>query len=390
MSLRLSGMLLGGLRCGLSLFLILAPALAQPQTCPDLQQQYDRAVQDIARLQQALGEARQALAASPQQPTAAAAGGSAEDLFYAAQAYSSVKKYPEALRVLATAISLSPEDARLYRQRALVHAQLGHYPEAMADLSAAIVRAPKDAIAYNQRGIIAYARNDLPQARHDFSSAIELQPQLSEAYNNRGLVARKLGDYPQAIKDCTHAAQLGMTSALENLQVLQSEVRQAQERLRAAGVNPGPADGVPGQQTISALQQYQRAHGLSPTGLLDEPTRNALGLALTTPAATSGSTETPVHFLQQTPPEYPALARQQGLEGTVTLRLEMLTNGTVGQVEVAKSSGAPILDEAAQAAAHTWTHTPAMQNGVPVTRWVQLSLTFTLKDTKGPQVDERR
>jgi peptidoglycan hydrolase-like protein with peptidoglycan-binding domain len=63
----------------------------------------------------------------------------------------------------------------------------------------------------------------------------------------------------------------------------QTEVRQAQERLREAGFNPGPADGQFGTQTKEALMDYQKAHGLPQTGQLDESTRELLMVQRTSP-----------------------------------------------------------------------------------------------------------
>jgi peptidoglycan hydrolase-like protein with peptidoglycan-binding domain len=54
------------------------------------------------------------------------------------------------------------------------------------------------------------------------------------------------------------------------------DVRQAQERLKEAGFNPGPADGQLGVQTKEAIKEYQKAQGLPQTGQLDEPTRDLL------------------------------------------------------------------------------------------------------------------
>ncbi|MBI3330422.1 MAG: peptidoglycan-binding protein [Nitrospinae bacterium] len=55
------------------------------------------------------------------------------------------------------------------------------------------------------------------------------------------------------------------------------EIQQAQVLLKAAGFDPGPADGTPGERTRAALQRYQQANGLSVTGELDQDTRDALG-----------------------------------------------------------------------------------------------------------------
>ena len=72
------------------------------------------------------------------------------------------------------------------------------------------------------------------------------------------------------------------------------------------------------------------------------------------------------------------MARQHGWEGTVTLRLELRADGTVGDVQVTRSSGHEVLDSAAQETAKTWKHPPATQDGSPVTRWADMHLTFTL------------
>lgn len=123
-----------------------------------------------------------------------------------------------------------------------------------------------------------------------------------------------------------------------------------------------------------------------PQGLLDDKTKTALGIRLDTPLAPHQpqATASPLYFRQQPKPEYPLLARQQGWEGTVTLRFEMLADGTIGKVDIVKSSGYPILDAAAQDAVKQWTHEPAKRHGMPVTRWATLDFNFTL-DKVGKQ-----
>jgi Putative peptidoglycan binding domain len=55
-------------------------------------------------------------------------------------------------------------------------------------------------------------------------------------------------------------------------------IRQAQERLAEKGFDPGPITGQRSAKTQDALRRFQRAQGLSPTGALDEHTRQALGM----------------------------------------------------------------------------------------------------------------
>ena len=58
----------------------------------------------------------------------------------------------------------------------------------------------------------------------------------------------------------------------------QEQIKGAQERLKAAGHDPGSVDGVWGPQTGAAVRAYQHHYGLPVSGVLDEATLNALGL----------------------------------------------------------------------------------------------------------------
>lgn len=55
-------------------------------------------------------------------------------------------------------------------------------------------------------------------------------------------------------------------------------IQQAQVLLKAAGFDPGPADGALGERTRAALRQYQQANGLPVTAELDQATQEALGM----------------------------------------------------------------------------------------------------------------
>ena len=257
------------------------------------------------------------------------------------------------------AIERAPQDAASFRNRGITYTYLGEYQLALSDLNKAIELNPQDAVAHNHRGIVYYTLGNLQQAVPSFDKAIELQPKLAEAYNNRGIALRKLGNYRQATKDFDVAAQLGMTFATQHLQALKDEIRQAQERLQKAGMNPGLPDGIPGQQTLTALQQFQRVRGLAVTGLLDEATRHALGLSPSAPVLGSQATaESLPRFVHQPKPGI-SVTGPAAEAGTVTLRLEWLACGTVGKVQMVKSSGHSLLDTTAQEVVKTWTHVPA-------------------------------
>jgi peptidoglycan hydrolase-like protein with peptidoglycan-binding domain len=65
-------------------------------------------------------------------------------------------------------------------------------------------------------------------------------------------------------------------------------IKQAQEKLSAAGHDAGPADGIMGPRTQKALKDFQQAKNLEASGQLDQKTLSALGVS--GDAASAGAT----------------------------------------------------------------------------------------------------
>lgn len=80
--------------------------------------------------------------------------------------------------------------------------------------------------------------------------------------------------------------------------------------------------------------------------------------------------------ITQLAPEYPEIARQSGVQGMVTVRALIGTDGRVKRVEVEKS--VPILDAAAVSAVRQWVFKPALSNNRPVKVWVRVPVRFRL------------
>jgi protein TonB len=76
------------------------------------------------------------------------------------------------------------------------------------------------------------------------------------------------------------------------------------------------------------------------------------------------------------PPEYPEALACAGVGGTVQLRVNIGTDGRIGQVEVQQGSGNADLDAVAAKAVRAWTFRPAMQMGQPVAKWIAVPMTF--------------
>lgn len=81
------------------------------------------------------------------------------------------------------------------------------------------------------------------------------------------------------------------------------------------------------------------------------------------------------------PPHYPRMALRRQQAGTVLLRVHVLANGTLDTVQLHESSGHRLLDQAAIAAVSDWQFSPQTANGQFENSWVNIPITFKLKDS---------
>lgn len=136
--------------------------------------------------------------------------------------------------------------------------------------------------------------------------------------------------------------------------------------------------GVPLEKPTTVTRLPARAARLpQPSG----PNRpDGLIRATLTPAAQSSAGDRGASPRGENPkPAYPFVARRRGQEGQVFLNVEVLPDGTAGQVEIARSSGFRSLDEAARHAVARWRFLPARQNGAPVAARVTVPVRFSLQ-----------
>jgi len=88
-----------------------------------------------------------------------------------------------------------------------------------------------------------------------------------------------------------------------------------------------------------------------------------------------GSVQT-AKLLAQPKPQYPPLARQARIQGTVKLEAVISKEGTVENLTVV--SGHPLLIQAALDAVRQWRYQPTLLNGVPVEVVTTVDVNFTL------------
>ncbi len=84
----------------------------------------------------------------------------------------------------------------------------------------------------------------------------------------------------------------------------------------------------------------------------------------------------PPKELRQPSVQYPPISRDNGEEGTVTLLLAVQTDGSISDIRIARSSGYPRLDTAAQKALRKLQ--PATCHGKPIAVRIHQSITFKI------------
>jgi periplasmic protein TonB len=77
-------------------------------------------------------------------------------------------------------------------------------------------------------------------------------------------------------------------------------------------------------------------------------------------------------------PDYPAQAVRQGWQGTVLLRVKVLQTGAVDSIEVVKSSGKKLLDDAAVHTVERWVFAPSTRGTTPVDGFATVPIEFKL------------
>ena len=84
-------------------------------------------------------------------------------------------------------------------------------------------------------------------------------------------------------------------------------------------------------------------------------------------------------YLRNPPPRYPLIARRNGEQGTVTLKVLVTREGLPAEISVQTSSGSASLDQAAVEAVKGWRFAPARQGAQAVEAWVLVPIVFKLE-----------
>ncbi len=123
----------------------------------------------------------------------------------------------------------------------------------------------------------------------------------------------------------------------------------------------------------SSTQASERSKGNSPS----PPNSNDGSARGNNPPSLSGTRDASYSYAP--PPVYPKAAYESRVEGKVIIRAEVLSNGLIGGIQIHESSGVASLDREALLTAKKWRFNPAIRDGVPITQWVNIPVTFKLE-----------
>jgi len=98
------------------------------------------------------------------------------------------------------------------------------------------------------------------------------------------------------------------------------------------------------------------------------------------PQAAPDQVELPSYAASNPSFVYPVMANVYGVEGTLIMRVQVLADGSPGQMLLKQSSGSGILDRDAREQLARWRFNPARKNGQPVAAWVDIPVTYRLPE----------
>lgn len=140
-----------------------------------------------------------------------------------------------------------------------------------------------------------------------------------------------------------------------------------------------PSMSIPALSTLAALEGIStKVQPLfSPPRVASADTTKTLR---STPASQEGLLKRGVGLKRSIPPVYPRIAKKENWEGTVILRVVVQPNGRPEEsITVKRSSGHPVLDEAAIDAVTRWTFYPEKDGNIPIRSVVEIPILFALK-----------
>jgi len=141
----------------------------------------------------------------------------------------------------------------------------------------------------------------------------------------------------------------------------------------SAGVVGGVPGGVPGGASGGVIGGII---GSVPTAAPPPPPVKAVEKPVTPQRIRVGGNVQAANLVRKVTPQYPALAKQARVQGTVRFQAIIGKDGTIQNLQLV--SGHPLLVPSATEAVKQWLYKPTLLNGEPVEVITQIDVNFTL------------
>lgn len=151
----------------------------------------------------------------------------------------------------------------------------------------------------------------------------------------------------------------------------------------AAAGTLGSRQGAPilevaeGEARVSVLFRSKPIPPRSLRGVEPAPPKKSVEPVTAIPEVEGVESNAP-QSLRNPPPPYPLEAFRRGIEGVAALLVSVSPEGHAAQVQIERSSGSSLLDEAAAQAVAKWIFLPAKRAGVPVTGSIRIRMRFQI------------
>ena len=226
-----------------------------------------------------------------------------------------------------------------------------------------------------------------------------------EESKRKAELARLQKQYDQLKKQAREAAQAANKQPKVS-NVSGTEVKeQKKEPLKSVAVTTqGPSSGdaqAPKEvrpETIQSYTQKAKQNPVAPTQDREQSSNIAEQQEVAEPAPEPGpeqmawvvpnnpaleneqettAVEVPAKIIQYVPPSYPYTALMQGVQGIVTVEVQVTEDGHAAEINVV--DGIEGLNSAAIAAVRKWRFSPGTRNGIPTSTWMTYRIAFRLR-----------
>lgn len=160
---------------------------------------------------------------------------------------------------------------------------------------------------------------------------------------------------------------------------------------------PPPPPPPPKEKTVKRTMKKQSARKMAPlpdlgsslsgisvsltgfdAGAMDNISDDLLG-NMDDVAFIEDAVDDPPSFRTRVLPEYPARAKQRGIEGSVTVSVLVGTDGIMKDYQILEASPEGVFEDAVVLALRQSTFEPASYKGTPVESWVNIPFPFRLQ-----------